>query len=105
MAGVLRHRTSHVAPRADRVARLRRGLPVRRRLSMCPVPGGDAEPGDPMHPPTALGAVEDEFPEASLEVGLHLQELEPQHLRVDGDGVGAVEAGRTTGRLLGRLFR
>jgi hypothetical protein len=38
-----------------------------------------------MHVETALRAVEDEVFELALEVGLHLQELEPKHLGVDGD--------------------
>jgi hypothetical protein len=38
-----------------------------------------------MHFEAALGAVEDEVLELAFEVGLHLQELEPKHLRVDRD--------------------
>ena len=38
-----------------------------------------------MNVEAALGAVEREVLERALEVGLHLQEFEPQHLRVDGD--------------------
>jgi hypothetical protein len=41
----------------------------------------------------APGAVEHQVGELALEVGLHAQELEAQHLRVDRDGMGAVEAG------------
>ena len=36
-----------------------------------------------MNVEAAPGAVEDEVLELALEVGLHLQELEPEHLRVD----------------------
>jgi hypothetical protein len=45
-----------------------------------------------MHRPTAICAVEYEITEASFEVGLHLQQLKPQHLRLQGDGVRSVEA-------------
>ena len=38
-----------------------------------------------MHIETALLAVEGEVLEFALEVGLHLEELESEHLRVDGD--------------------
>ena len=38
-----------------------------------------------MHVEAALRAVEREVLELAFEVGLHLQELEPEHLRVDGD--------------------
>lgn len=41
----------------------------------------------------ASGAVEDELAEFLLEVALHLQQLEPEHLRVDHDRVGAAKAG------------
>ena len=37
-----------------------------------------------MNEPTAVRAVQDERAEIALEVGLHFQELEPEHLRVDG---------------------
>jgi hypothetical protein len=57
------------------------------------VAGGDAESGDPMHRPPTLGAVQDERPELPLEVGLHVQELEPKHLRVDRERMGAVKPG------------
>jgi hypothetical protein len=50
-----------------------------------PVTGCDTESADPMNVETALRAVEGEVLELALEVGLHLQELEPEHLRVDGD--------------------
>jgi hypothetical protein len=38
-----------------------------------------------MHIQTAPGAVEGEILELALGVGLHLQELKPEHLRVDGE--------------------
>ena len=38
-----------------------------------------------MHVETALRAVEDKVLELALEVGLHPQELEAEHLRVDRD--------------------
>lgn len=40
-----------------------------------------------MHVEAALRAVEDEVFKLTFEVGLHLEELEPEHLRVDGDRV------------------
>jgi hypothetical protein len=40
-----------------------------------------------MNVEAASGAVEGEILELALEVGLHLQELEPEHLGVDGDRV------------------
>jgi hypothetical protein len=58
---------------------------VRGGLAVRPVAGGDAEPRDPMHVEAALRAVEDEVLELALEVGLHLQELKSEHLRVDRD--------------------
>lgn len=45
-----------------------------RRLPVGPMPGRDAETGDPMHRPPAVRAVEDELPELPLDVGLHRQE-------------------------------
>jgi hypothetical protein len=38
-----------------------------------------------MHVEAALRAVEDEVLKLTFEIGLHLQELEPEHLRVDRD--------------------
>jgi hypothetical protein len=58
---------------------------VRRWLPVRPVAGRHAEPRHPMHVEAALRAVEGEVLELALEVGLHLQELEPEHLRVDCD--------------------
>lgn len=46
-----------------------------------------------MNRPAAVRAVEDEQPELALKIGLHLQELEAQHLRLERDGMRAVEAG------------
>jgi hypothetical protein len=40
-----------------------------------------------MNVEAAPGAVEGEILELPLEVGLHLEQLEPKHLRVDGDRV------------------
>ena len=47
--------------------------------------GSDAEPRHPMHVEAALRAVQRPCLELALEVGLHLEELEPEHLRMDGD--------------------
>jgi hypothetical protein len=47
--------------------------------------GKDAETGDPMHVETAFRAVEGEVLKLTLEIRLHLQELQAEHLRVDGD--------------------
>ena len=54
---------------------------------LAPVSRSDAEPRDPVHVEAALRAVEDEVLELAFEVGLHPQELEAEHLRVDGDRV------------------
>jgi hypothetical protein len=80
-----------VPPDARRVS-VKRRLPVRRGLS---VPSGLARLQDrqPSAPSGAARAVEHQLPELSLEVGLHLQELEPQHLRVNRNRMGAVQAG------------
>jgi hypothetical protein len=40
-----------------------------------------------MHVQAAPRAVEDEVLKLALEISLHLQELEPEHLRVDGEGM------------------
>ena len=40
-----------------------------------------------MHVETKLRAVQRPRLELALEVGLHLEQLEPKHLRVDGDRV------------------
>jgi hypothetical protein len=42
-----------------------------------------------VHIETALRAVEGEVLELALEIGLHLQELEAEHLRVDHKRIGA----------------
>jgi hypothetical protein len=63
--------------------------------------GGDAEPLDPMHVETALRAVQRPRLELALEVGLHLQKLKPEHLRVDGDWMRASTSG---GRLVNELI-
>jgi len=64
-----------------------RGVPVG------PMTGRDAEPRDPMHLEAALGAVQHPRLELALEIGLHLQQLEPEHLRVDSDRVIAATGG------------
>jgi hypothetical protein len=56
-----------------------RGFPVR------PVPEGAAETGSSARRLAAVGAVQHEILETALEAGFHLEEFEPQHLRVDGD--------------------
>jgi len=47
----------------------------------------DGETADPMHVEAALRAVEGEVLKLTFEIGFHLEELEPQHLRVDRDRV------------------
>jgi hypothetical protein len=74
-AGAQRH------PVLDRRLAVRRGFPVR------PMTRRDAEAAHPMNVEAAHGAVEREILELALEVGFHLQEFEPEHLRVDGDRV------------------
>lgn len=44
---------------------------VRRGLTVRPVASPDAEPGDPVHPPTARGAVQLQAFEFALQVRLH----------------------------------
>ena len=46
-----------------------------------------------MHVEAALGAVRHPGLEFALEVGLHLQQLDPEHLRVDHDRVIASSGG------------
>jgi hypothetical protein len=46
-----------------------------------------------MRGPAAGRTVQDEAPELPLEVGLHLEELLTQHLRLERDRVGASEPG------------
>ena len=53
-------------------------LAVRRRLSVCPATGGDAETADPMHVEAALRAVRHPGLELAFEIGLHLQQFEPK---------------------------
>jgi hypothetical protein len=60
---------------------MRRWLPVR------PMAWCDSESAHPMRVEAALRAVRHPRLELALEIGLHLQELEPEHLRVDRDGV------------------
>ena len=62
----------------------------------------DAEPRDPMNVEAALRAVEGEVLKLTLEVGFHLQELEAEHLRVDGDRViASTGSGRLVHELVG----
>jgi hypothetical protein len=68
---------------------------VRRWFPMCPVSGRFAEPRDPVNGATARSAVEDEQSEIALEVSLRVEELESEHLGVERDRVGTVEAGST----------
>ena len=62
-----------------------RGLAVRRRLPMRPVAGRDPETAHPVHIEAALRAVRHPRLELALEVGLHLEELQAKHLRVNSD--------------------
>ena len=63
---------------------------------MRPMTGRDPVARHPVHCLAAARAVEHEPSEIALEVGLHLQKLEAKHLRLEGDGVGAVQAGVDT---------
>jgi hypothetical protein len=69
---------------------------------MPPVPRLHTETGNPVNVEAALGSVENEVLKLALEIGLHLQELEPEHLRVDGDRMRAAPGG---GRLVDKLTR
>jgi hypothetical protein len=77
----------------DAGATLDGGLVVRRGFPMRPVATRDTEPGDPVDRSSAGRAVEHELPEFPLEVGLHVQKLEPEHLGVQRDGMGVTESG------------
>lgn len=59
---------------------------------MRPVTGRRPETRDPVDRPAAVGAVEDEPAELPLEVGLHLDQLQPQHLGVDRQRVRPAKA-------------
>ena len=48
----------------------------------------DAETAHPMNVEAALRAVGDEVLKLAFEVGFHLQQLEPQHLRVGDERIG-----------------
>jgi len=47
-----------------------------------------------MDVPAAVSAVEGERPELAFKVGFHVQQLEPEHLRLERDGMRPVEPGR-----------
>lgn len=69
---------------------------MRRRFSVRPVTGSRPQACDPPYGPTTDRAVEDEPTEFALKVGLHLEELEAERLRVDREGMGTVdEIGKT----------
>jgi hypothetical protein len=65
-----------------RQARVRGGFPVRA------VALGDAESAHPVHVETALRPVQRPRLELALEVGLHLDQLLPQHLGVGDERIG-----------------
>lgn len=62
-------------------------------LRVRPVTGSSPEARDPVHLSPAVRAVEHELLQLTLEVSLHVQKLQPEHLRLDRDGVGAVQPG------------
>lgn len=57
-------------------------LAMWRRFPMRPVPWCDAPTRNPVHRATARCAVKDESAQLSFEIGLHVQEFEAQHLRL-----------------------
>ena len=67
-------------------------LAVRRRLPVRPMSGLHPEARHPVDCLTACGAIEDERPELALEVGLHLQQLLAEPLRLDREGIRTVVA-------------
>jgi hypothetical protein len=67
---------------------VRRGLPVR------PVAKRDPELADPMHIEAALRTVENEVLKVAFEIGLHLQQLQAEHLGVRHERIGAPYAYR-----------
>jgi len=58
---------------------------MRRGLCVRPVTRRDPETAHPVDVQTAPRAVDREVLKLAFEVGLHLEQLEPQHLRVDRD--------------------
>jgi hypothetical protein len=58
-------------------------MPVRRWLRMRPMPGLGSHAADPVHPPVAAPAVEEEPPELALQLCFRLEELDPETLRCD----------------------
>jgi hypothetical protein len=86
----------------DQELDLDRWLAVRRGLSVRPMTRGDAETADPMHVETTLCAVQRPGLELALDVGFHLEQLKPKHLRVDRDRVIASTSGlRLVNELIG----
>jgi len=96
-------RVAYATPEISEWLSLDRRLAVRRGLSVRPMARRDAETADPMHIEAALPAVEAEVLELAFEVGLHLQELEPEHLGVGNERIGATVA--DLDRLVHQLVR
>jgi hypothetical protein len=63
-------------------------LAVRCRLPVRPMPGSDPETTHPMHIEAALGAIEGEVLKLTFEIGLHLEQLQPEHLGVGDERIG-----------------
>jgi hypothetical protein len=81
-------RVAYATPEISEWLSLDGRLAVRRGLAVRPMARRDAETADPMHIEAALRAVEAEVLELAFEVGLHLQELEPEHLGVGNERIG-----------------
>lgn len=60
---------------------------------MRPVPCRSSEASNPVNRPPAISTVEDELAELSLEIGLHVEQLQAEHLRVDRERMRSAEAG------------
>lgn len=59
---------------------------------MSPMARCDPAAADPMNVQAALGAVEGEVLKLAFEVGLHVQQLQPKHLGVNDQRIGAARS-------------
>lgn len=76
----------------DRSPELHRRLAVRSGLPMRPVAGRYPESRDPVNVEAAPRTVEDEVLELPIEVGLHVQQREPEHLGMGDERIGPAVA-------------
>lgn len=62
-------------------------MAMQRWFPMRPVSRRHTDARDPVNPFPARCAVKDEPTEFSFEIGLHVQQLKAEHLRLEGDGM------------------